>query len=101
MIYGDLVVFIPEESRKGNQVSVKKLPQRDIKVNPAVTECYLELIGFCSIPYRRLRANCRKTAVWCVSSDGLSIRLRSTQRAPGTVRKGELEGHVSLWLNAR
>ncbi len=42
-IYGDIVVFVPEESRKGKQVVRKEATMRDIKLKPAVKKCYVEL----------------------------------------------------------
>jgi uncharacterized 2Fe-2S/4Fe-4S cluster protein (DUF4445 family) len=35
-IHGDIVVFVPEESRKGEQVIRKEATARDIKLKPAV-----------------------------------------------------------------
>ena len=42
-IYGDIVVFVPEESRKGKQVVRKEATVRDIKLKPAVKKYYVEL----------------------------------------------------------
>jgi uncharacterized 2Fe-2S/4Fe-4S cluster protein (DUF4445 family) len=42
-IHGDLVVFIPEQSRKGQQVIRKEATLRKIKINPAVKKYPLEL----------------------------------------------------------
>src|SRR4030042_2436343 len=42
-IHGDIVVFVPEESRKGQQVVRKEATAREIKLNPAVKKYYVEL----------------------------------------------------------
>jgi uncharacterized 2Fe-2S/4Fe-4S cluster protein (DUF4445 family) len=42
-IHGDIVVFVPEESRKGAQVVRKEVTSRAINVAPAVRGYYLEL----------------------------------------------------------
>jgi uncharacterized 2Fe-2S/4Fe-4S cluster protein (DUF4445 family) len=43
LIHGDIVVFVPEESRKGQQVVRKEATARKIKLNPAVKKYYVEL----------------------------------------------------------
>ncbi len=42
-IHGDVVIFVPEESRKGKQVVRKEATVRDIKLKPAVKKYYVEL----------------------------------------------------------
>ena len=42
-LHGDVVVFVPEESRKGAQVVRKEATKRDIRVNPAVVDYYIEM----------------------------------------------------------
>jgi uncharacterized 2Fe-2S/4Fe-4S cluster protein (DUF4445 family) len=44
-IHGDVVVFVPEESRKGQQVVRKEANNKKIKLNPAVRKYYVELIN--------------------------------------------------------
>jgi uncharacterized 2Fe-2S/4Fe-4S cluster protein (DUF4445 family) len=43
LIHGDIVVFVPEESRKGQQVVRKEATAREIKLKPAVRKYYVEL----------------------------------------------------------
>ena len=98
-IYGDLVVFIPEESRKGNQVVRKEATQRKITLNPAVTECYLELepaslhdtTGDFERIVEKLRMICQL--------DGLTIDYEVLKSLQETVRKGNWKVTVSLWKN--
>ncbi|MBN1176333.1 MAG: DUF4445 domain-containing protein [Dehalococcoidales bacterium] len=42
-IHGDVVIFIPEETRTGKQVVRKEATVRDIKLKPAVEKHYIEL----------------------------------------------------------
>ncbi len=42
-IHGDVVIFVPEESRKGRQVIRKEATARDIKLKPAVRKYFIEL----------------------------------------------------------
>lgn len=42
-VRGDIVIFVPEESRKGKQVVRKDATTRDIKLKPAVKKYYVEL----------------------------------------------------------
>jgi len=42
-VHGDVVVFVPEESRKGQQVVRKEATQRKITLNPAVKKYFIEL----------------------------------------------------------
>ncbi len=42
-IHGDVVIFVPEESRTGRQVVRKEATVRDIKLNPAVKKYFIEL----------------------------------------------------------
>ncbi len=42
-IHGDVVIFVPEETRKGKQVVRKEATARKIKLKPAVKKYYVEL----------------------------------------------------------
>jgi uncharacterized 2Fe-2S/4Fe-4S cluster protein (DUF4445 family) len=42
-IHGDVVIFVPEETRKGQQVVRKEATVRDIKLKPAVKKYYIEM----------------------------------------------------------
>jgi uncharacterized 2Fe-2S/4Fe-4S cluster protein (DUF4445 family) len=43
-IHGDLVVFVPEESRATKQIVCKPSTKRTIPLKPAVRKCYIELV---------------------------------------------------------
>jgi uncharacterized 2Fe-2S/4Fe-4S cluster protein (DUF4445 family) len=43
IIHGDIVVFVPEESRQGPQVVRKEATAREIKLKPAVKQYHVEL----------------------------------------------------------
>jgi uncharacterized 2Fe-2S/4Fe-4S cluster protein (DUF4445 family) len=42
-IHGDIVIFVPEESRMGEQLIRKEATARDIKLKPAVKKYYIEM----------------------------------------------------------
>ncbi len=43
-IYGDVLVFVPEESRAGKQIVRKSITERAIELKPAVRKYYVELV---------------------------------------------------------
>jgi len=43
-IYGDVLVFVPEESRAGKQMVRKSVTERAIEIKPAVRKYYVELV---------------------------------------------------------
>ena len=98
-IHGDVVVFVPEESRKGQQVVRKEATARKIKLNPTVKKYYLELkpaslddsIGDCE----RLLAALKKK----YKLSDLSIDYPVLMEMQNTVRKGNWKVTASVWKN--
>ncbi len=98
-IHGDVVVFIPEESRKGQQVVRKEATARKIKLNPAIKKYYLELkpaslddsVG----DFERLLAALNKK--YKLSS--LIIDYPVLSKLQNVVRKGDWKVTVSIWKN--
>lgn len=98
-VHGDVVVFVPEESRKGQQVVRKEATARKIKLNPAVKKYYLELkpaslndgIG----DYERIRAALEKQ----YKLADLAIDYPTLLEMQKTVRKGSWKVTVSVWKN--
>ena len=43
-VQGDVVVFVPEESRMGKQIVRKAHKELDIEIKPAVKKYYVELV---------------------------------------------------------
>ncbi len=96
-IRGDIVVFIPEESRQSQQVIRKEATSRKIKLNPAVKKYYIELkpatlhdpLGDSE---RLLKALAKKYKL----SD-LTIDYPVLLKLQETVRKGDWKITISVW----
>jgi uncharacterized 2Fe-2S/4Fe-4S cluster protein (DUF4445 family) len=98
-IHGDVVVFIPEESRKGQQVVRKDATDRKIKLNPAVKKYYIELakatLKDATGDYERLAAELKKR----FSLESLTIDYPVLLKLQKIVRKGGWKVTVSVWKN--
>jgi uncharacterized 2Fe-2S/4Fe-4S cluster protein (DUF4445 family) len=98
-IHGDIVVFVPEESRKGEQVVRKEATAREIKLKPAVKKYYVELkpatlhdpLG----DFERLQAELDKR----FKLKDLTIDYPVLLRLQNTVRQGDWKITVSVWNN--
>lgn len=98
-IHGDVVVFVPEESRKGQQVVRKEATARKIKLNPAIKKYYLELkpaslddsVG----DFERLQAELSKK----FKLSNLIIDYPVLLKLQNTVRKGDWKVTASIWKN--
>ena len=96
-VHGDVVVFVPEESRKGQQVVRKEATARDIKLKPAVKKYYVELtpatlhdaVG----DFERLQAQLENK----FKVNGLTIDYPVLLKLQNTVRKGDWKVTVSVW----
>ncbi len=96
-IHGDVVVFVPEESRKGEQVVRKEANNKKIKLNPAVRKYYVELkhatlhnpLG----DFERLQDALKAE----YHLNDLSIDYPVLLELQGVVRKGDWKITVSVW----
>lgn len=96
-IHGDVVVFVPEESRKGQQVVRKEATKRNIKLNPAVKKYYVELapatlhdpLG----DYERLLGQLEKD----YQLTGLTMDYLVLTHLQTIVREGNWKVTVSVW----
>jgi uncharacterized 2Fe-2S/4Fe-4S cluster protein (DUF4445 family) len=96
-IQGDVVVFVPEESRKGQQVVRKKANNKKIKLNPAVVKFYVELkpatlhdpLG----DFERLK----DVLAAEYKLNGLTIDYPVLLKLQKTVRRGDWKITVSVW----
>jgi uncharacterized 2Fe-2S/4Fe-4S cluster protein (DUF4445 family) len=96
-IHGDVVVFVPEESRKGQQIVRKEATARKIKLNPAAKKYYLELkpaslddsIG----DYERLKAALKKQ----YKLSDLAIDYPVLLEIQKTARKDNWKVTASVW----
>lgn len=96
-ILGDVVVFVPEESRMGKQV-VRKAPRPiDIELKPAVRKYYVELtkatledtLG----DWERLQQELERS----YQISGLSIDYHALMQLQDIVREGEWKATVTVW----
>lgn len=96
-IHGDLLVFVPEESRAGKQVVRKAATERAIKLDPAIRKFYVELpppslhepMG----DWERLTQELKKT----YGLDGLSIDYFVLKEMPIRIRQGKWNVTVTIW----
>lgn len=96
-VHGDVVVFVPEESRQGQQVVRKEATVRDIRLKPAVRKYYIELkpatlhdnLG----DFERLQAGLAEK----FKLRGLTIDYPALLSLQNTVRTGKWKVTVSVW----
>ncbi len=96
-IYGDVVIFVPEKSRKGKQVIRKEITVRNIRLKPAVRKYPVELkpatlhdpIG----DYERLQAELTRK----YKLRNLSIDYPVLMKLQNTVRQSNWQVSVSVW----
>ena len=98
-IHGDVVVFVPEESRKGQQVVRKAATDRKIKLNPAVKKYYIKLTAAtlhdATGDFERVLAEL--TARFKLRD--LTIDYPVLLKLQNTVRKGDWKVTISVWKN--
>jgi uncharacterized 2Fe-2S/4Fe-4S cluster protein (DUF4445 family) len=100
IIHGDIVVFVPEESRKGQQVVRKEATTREIKLKPAVKKYYVELkpatlhdpLG----DFERLKDELGKK----YKLKELTIDYPALVSLQNTVRENDWKVTVSIWENS-
>ena len=98
-IQGDLVVFVPEESRTGRQVIRKEAREIAIKLKPAVRKYYVEMVPAdlhdTSGDWERLQA----TLYERFGLNGLVIDYTVLRDLQNVVRQGAWKVTVSVWMN--
>jgi len=98
-ILGDVLIFIPEESRAGKQVVRKEATERFIELNPAVSLHYVEIppptfhdpMG----DFDRLK----KTLHENYNLDILTIDYPPLLYLPKVLRQGNWKVTVAVWMN--
>jgi uncharacterized 2Fe-2S/4Fe-4S cluster protein (DUF4445 family) len=97
LIQGDIVVFVPEESRKGQQVVRKEATAREIKLKPAVKKYYVELkhatLHDPTGDLERLKAALDKK----YKLKDLTIDYPALLKLQNTIRAGEWKVTTSIW----
>jgi uncharacterized 2Fe-2S/4Fe-4S cluster protein (DUF4445 family) len=98
-IHGDVVVFVPEESRKGQQVVRKEATNRKIKLNPAIKKYCVEL----PVPTLHNPLGDHERLLQQLEIEyklnGLSMDYPVLVKLQNIVRQGDWRVTVSVWKN--
>jgi uncharacterized 2Fe-2S/4Fe-4S cluster protein (DUF4445 family) len=96
-VHGDVVIFVPEESRKGQQVVRKEATAREIKLKPAVKKYYVALkpatLDDATGDFERLRGELERK----YRLRGLTIDYPVLLGLQNIMRKGDWKVTVSVW----
>ncbi len=96
-LYGDALIFIPEESRGRKQIIRKSATERTIAVQPAIRQYYVVVekaaLGEHRGDWKRLAAAIEEQ--WGV--DGLVIDLPALRKLQSALRQGRRKATVILW----
>ncbi|MDR3602660.1 MAG: ASKHA domain-containing protein [Desulfosporosinus sp.] len=100
-IKGDLLVFVPEESRSTQQIVLETGKDRLLQVNPAVHKYFVKMIPASMDDHRgdfdRLKASL--LAQYTHLNQELSIDYTVLLSLPKTVRQGKWSVTATLWKN--
>lgn len=99
-ILGDLLVFVPESSRTGQQIVSKAAGKINVEIKPAVRKYYVELpepsleepLG----DFERLERALREI----YGLDRLTMDYRVLQKLPDVVREGGWKVTVTVWKDS-
>ncbi len=98
-VEGDMLVFVPEESRAGKQVVSKAARDIHIDHNPAVKLCYVEVEKpTFDEPTGDFERICREVEGQYGLKD-LKIDLFALRQLPAALRKGDWKVTVSVWMD--
>lgn len=96
-IRGDILVFVPEESRAGKQVIRKEARKLEIEIDPAVKHYYVEVseptLDDPTGDFERIAEKLRSSE----SLDGLAIDHRAMLALPDALRRGGWKVTVAVW----
>jgi len=98
-IEGDILIFVPEESRAGKQVVSKKARDIHITHNPAVKQYHIQVekptIEEPTGDFERICAVLEDTQ----GLKNLRIDIEALRQLPGALRKGKWAVTVSVWMD--
>jgi len=98
-VQGDVLVFVPEESRAGKQVVSKAARDIRIKHDPAVRLYYVELDGpTFKDPLGDFERLC-KALKDTYGLENLKVDLHALRQLPSALRKEEWKVTVSVWMD--
>ncbi len=98
-IYGDVVVFVPEESRTAKQIVCKPATKRAFDLKPAVRKCYVELapatLDNPAADWERLQAELTKR----FGLRNLTIDYQVLLSLQEAIRRGDWKITASVWMD--
>lgn len=98
-LYGDVLVFVPEESRGGKQIVRKSIRERAIDLKPVVRGYYVEMVpatlGDPLGDWERLQVELDRK----FNLDGLTIDYPVLRGLQKTLRRGGWKVTVSVWMD--
>ena len=98
-VQGDVVVFVPEESRMGKQIVRKAHKELDIEIKPAVKKYYVELVKPTleenQGDFERLQGELERTH----GLKDLTLDYQVAMELQNIIREGEWNVTVTVWHN--
>jgi uncharacterized 2Fe-2S/4Fe-4S cluster protein (DUF4445 family) len=98
-IYGDVLVFVPEESRAAKQIVRKSIAERAIELKPAVRKYYVELVPAAledpEGDWERLQAELNSR----FDLGHLTIDYQVLLSLQRVIRQGDWKVTVSVWMD--
>lgn len=96
-VHGDLLVFVPNESRGQKQIIRKSITERTIAVNPAVRQVFVEVDGAQLGQYESDWGRLETALADQWDLVDLAIDLPALRRLQETLRQGQWKVTVILW----
>lgn len=96
-VQGDVLVFVPEESRAQKQIIRKSATERLIQIAPAVRQVYVEVDAAQLGEHRGDWGRLQDALAQQWDLHGLRIDLQALRRLQPTLRKGNWKVTVILW----
>lgn len=95
-VHGDILVFVPEESRAGNQVVLETGKERTFKLNPAIKNYYIEMQAATLEDHRSDLHRLQDALKDKYGLENLSMDYFALRELPNVVRKGSWKVTASI-----
>lgn len=97
-VYGDVLVFVPEESRGAKQVVLETGKERVVRLNPAVKKYYVEMESATLQDHRGDYERLKEALVEKYSlSPALEMDYFLLRKLPDVIREGGWKATVTIW----